>query len=91
MDLMVEAIDVHKRFGKVLALDGLTMSAPAGQVVAVLGPNGAGKTTFVRMLATLGRPDAGDVRVAGIDVLARPGAARESSGSPASTPLSRRR
>jgi ABC-2 type transport system ATP-binding protein len=80
MDVMVEAIDVHKRFGKVHALDGLTMSATAGQVVAVLGPNGAGKTTFVRMLATLSRPDAGDVRVAGIDVLTQPGAARRVIG-----------
>ena len=46
---MVEAEDLRKRFGKVQALDGLTLSAPAGGVLAVLGPNGAGKTTFVRI------------------------------------------
>jgi ABC-2 type transport system ATP-binding protein len=72
MEPMVEAIDVRKRFGNVQALDGLTLTAPAGSVIAVLGPNGAGKTTFVRMVATLTRPDAGTVRVAGVDVARHP-------------------
>jgi ABC-2 type transport system ATP-binding protein len=76
MDAIVEATDVRKRFGKVQALDGLTLVAPAGQVVAVLGPNGAGKTTFVRTVATLSRPDSGTVRVDGIDVAAHPERAR---------------
>ena len=72
MEAIVEAVDVRKRFGKVRALDGLTLSAPAGQIVAVLGPNGAGKTTFVRTVATLCRADSGTVRVAGVDVTAHP-------------------
>jgi ABC-2 type transport system ATP-binding protein len=76
MDVIVEAAGLRKRFGTVQALDGLTMSAAAGQVVAVLGPNGAGKTTLVRTLATLSRPDSGTVRVAGIDVTAHPEQAR---------------
>jgi ABC-2 type transport system ATP-binding protein len=67
MEQMVEAEDLRKRYGKVQALDGLTLSAPAGGVLAVLGPNGAGKTTFVRTMATLTRPDAGTLRVAGVD------------------------
>ncbi|HKA05476.1 MAG TPA: ATP-binding cassette domain-containing protein [Acidimicrobiales bacterium] len=69
---IVEAAGVTKRFGRVRALDGLDLTAPAGQVLAVLGPNGAGKTTFVRMIATLLEPDAGTLRVAGIDVAQRP-------------------
>jgi ABC-2 type transport system ATP-binding protein len=69
---LVEASGVRKRFGKVDALAGFDLVAPAGQVLAVLGPNGAGKTTFVRMLATLLRPDGGSLHVAGADVVRRP-------------------
>jgi ABC-2 type transport system ATP-binding protein len=64
----IEATGLRKRFGKTVALDGLDLVAEPGQVLAVLGPNGAGKTTFVRMVATLLRPDAGELRVAGHDV-----------------------
>jgi ABC-2 type transport system ATP-binding protein len=64
----IEAIGLRKRFGKTVALDGLDLVAEPGQVLAVLGPNGAGKTTFVRTVATLLRPDAGELRVAGHDV-----------------------
>jgi ABC transporter len=55
-----------KRFGKVQALAGFDLVARSDQVTAVLGPNGAGKTTYVRSVATLVRPDAGTLRVAGI-------------------------
>jgi ABC-2 type transport system ATP-binding protein len=57
------------RFGKVTALDGLELTAPPGQVLAILGPNGAGKTTFVRTVATLVRPTAGKLLVRGQDVV----------------------
>jgi ABC-2 type transport system ATP-binding protein len=67
---IVEARGLTKSFGKVQALAGLDLVAESGQVVAVLGPNGAGKTTFVRSVATLVRPDGGELRVAGVD--ARP-------------------
>jgi ABC-2 type transport system ATP-binding protein len=69
---IIEAEGLVKRFGKVEALAGLDLVANTGQVVAVLGPNGAGKTTFVRAVATLVRPDAGALRVAGIDVARNP-------------------
>ncbi|MDI3418457.1 ATP-binding cassette domain-containing protein [Streptomyces luteolus] len=70
-DPATEAIvleDVHKRYGEKRALDGLDLTVRRGTVHGVLGPNGAGKTTAVRVMATLLRPDAGRVRVAGCDV-----------------------
>jgi ABC-2 type transport system ATP-binding protein len=72
----IEALGLHKRYGKTIALDGLDLLAEPGQVVAVLGPNGAGKTTFVRAVATLLRLDAGSLRVAEHDVRRDPGAVR---------------
>jgi ABC-2 type transport system ATP-binding protein len=76
----IEAAGLRKRFGKTVALDGLDLVAEPGQVLAVLGPNGAGKTTFVRTLATLIRPDAGELRVAGHDVRRQPQAVRRTIG-----------
>jgi ABC-2 type transport system ATP-binding protein len=69
---LIEAEGLSKRFGKVHALNGLDLTVPSGQVVAILGPNGAGKTTFVRTVATLLQPDAGSLRVAGHDVMGEP-------------------
>jgi ABC-2 type transport system ATP-binding protein len=69
---IIEARGLVKRFGEVEALAGLDLVADPGRVVAVLGPNGAGKTTFVSTVATLLRPDAGSLRVAGVDVLRDP-------------------
>jgi len=59
---------VHKRFSAVNALQGVDLHAPVGKVFGLLGPNGAGKTTLVRILTTLLKPDAGRVRVLGLDV-----------------------
>jgi len=58
-----------KAFGKVRALKGVDFQAAPGTVLGLLGPNGAGKTTAVRVMTTLLRPDAGSVRVAGLDVV----------------------
>jgi ABC-2 type transport system ATP-binding protein len=80
MTQLIEAEGLTIRFGKVTALDGLDLTAPTGQVLAVLGPNGAGKTTLVRTIATLIRPDAGSLRVLGNDVAADPGRARRDLG-----------
>ena len=87
----IEPTACEKRFGKTRALDGLDLVAERGQVDALLGPNGAGKTTFVRAVATLLRPDAGTLRVAGHDVRRSPTRCAGSSASPASSPPSSRR
>ena len=57
-----------KRYGDVVALDGVDLAVPTGTVLGLLGPNGAGKTTTVRILTTILRPDAGRARVLGFDV-----------------------
>jgi daunorubicin resistance ABC transporter ATP-binding subunit len=80
MTPIIEAQGLTKCFGEVRALDGLDLVAPSGSVTALLGPNGAGKTTFVSAVATLLRPDAGEVRVAGIDAVADPKRVREVIG-----------
>jgi ABC-type multidrug transport system ATPase subunit len=71
MTAMIEARGLTKHYGKTVALDGLDLSADAGQVVAVLGPNGAGKTTFVRTVATLLRADAGTLLPATVRATSR--------------------
>src|SRR3954451_3268747 len=68
----IEAKGLEKRYGDVQALDGIDLHIEAGTVFGLLGPNGAGKSTTVRILTTLSRPDAGSVRVAGLDALKRP-------------------
>ncbi|WP_434743621.1 ATP-binding cassette domain-containing protein [Micromonospora sp. SH-82] len=65
----VEAVALHKTYGRTSVLTGLDLRVDPGTVHALLGPNGAGKTTTVRILATLTTPDAGQARVDGYDVL----------------------
>jgi ABC-2 type transport system ATP-binding protein len=67
-------------FGRVRALDGVSLDVEQGVVHGLLGPNGAGKTTLIRVLATLLRPRSGSVEVAGVDVLADPTGARARIG-----------
>ena len=66
----IEVEAVAKRFGAREALAGVSLALERGKVLALLGPNGAGKTTLVRILTTLLRPDSGQARVAGYDVVA---------------------
>lgn len=77
---MIRTQDLSKRFGDFLAVDGVTLTVGAGEVLALLGPNGAGKTTTVRMLTSVLRPTAGGARVAGYDVVAQPEKVRASVG-----------
>jgi len=72
--------DLHKHFGDVVAVDGISFEAPDGQVTGLLGPNGAGKTTTLRMLYGLMRPDGGRIEVDGAEVSADPQAAQAKMG-----------
>ncbi|MGH2958537.1 MAG: amino acid ABC transporter ATP-binding protein [Solirubrobacterales bacterium] len=62
---MVEAINVHKRFGKNEVLKGITLSVAPGEVMVLLGPSGSGKSTFLRCINHLDRLNAGELRVDG--------------------------
>ena len=64
---MIEVRDLHKAFGAVKAVDGVSFSAEDGKITGLLGPNGAGKTTTLRMLYTLMKPDHGHVLVDALD------------------------
>jgi ABC-2 type transport system ATP-binding protein len=66
---MIRALALRKQFGDVIAVDGIELEVPAGEILALLGPNGAGKTTTVRMLAAILRPTAGSATVAGYDTV----------------------
>ena len=66
---MIQVENLHKRFGEVRAVDGVSFTARDGQVTALLGPNGAGKTTCIKILNTLLYPTSGEARVAGLDVV----------------------
>ncbi|MEM9520063.1 MAG: ATP-binding cassette domain-containing protein [Actinomycetota bacterium] len=74
----IEVDELVKTFGHNRALDGLSFTADAGEVLGVLGPNGAGKTTAINVLSTLLAPDGGHARVCGHDVVADPDAVRRS-------------
>jgi ABC-2 type transport system ATP-binding protein len=67
--LAIEGSGLEKSFGETRAVDGVDLAVRRGSVYGMLGPNGAGKTTTIRMLATLIRPDAGEARVLGHDVV----------------------
>jgi ABC-2 type transport system ATP-binding protein len=69
-----------KRFGPVVALDGLDLDVDRGEIVALLGPNGAGKSTLLRILGTTVLPDAGTATVGGADVVTDPVSARRRLG-----------
>ena len=71
-DFAVEASGLTKRYGNVVALDGLDLAVPTGSVLGLLGPNGAGKTTAVTILTTLIAADSGMALVAGVDVMKEP-------------------
>jgi ABC-2 type transport system ATP-binding protein len=70
MEYAIEAEGLVKRYGSVVALDGLDLAVPEGTVMGLLGPNGAGKTTAVRVFTTLIVPDAGRATVGGLDAVA---------------------
>ncbi|HUP91465.1 MAG TPA: ATP-binding cassette domain-containing protein [Solimonas sp.] len=77
---MIEVEDLHKSFGAVRAVQGVSFAARDGHITGLLGPNGAGKTTTLRMLYTLLQPQRGQIRIDGADAAADPVAARRGLG-----------
>jgi len=79
-DKAIVARGLAKSYGKVRALRGVDLEVARGELFGFLGPNGAGKTTTIRCLLDLIRPDAGEIRVLGLDPQADPVAVRERIG-----------
>jgi ABC-2 type transport system ATP-binding protein len=77
---VIRLANLTKRYGKFTAVDGISLHVPRGELFGLLGPNGAGKTTTMRMIAGILRPSSGSISVAGIDLLARPLAAKARLG-----------
>ena len=67
--MIIEASDIHKRFGTLEVLKGIDFSAEAHEVVSIMGASGAGKSTLLQILGTLLSPDSGSLRIDGEDVL----------------------
>jgi len=79
-DPIVSVDGLSKRYGRTLALDGISLSIRSNELFALLGPNGAGKTTLIHILCTILAPDSGTVTVAGFDVVRQPLKARKHLG-----------
>ena len=80
MESLIEIDRLTKRFGSIVAVDGVSFRIGRGEVLGFLGPNGAGKSTTMRLVAGYLRPDSGSVRVCGLDVMAEPLEARRRMG-----------
>src|SRR5438309_2142283 len=82
----IQATQLSKSFGKLAAVQDLTLQVGAGEVFGFLGPNGAGKTTTIRMFTGLVRPSSGSAVVAGFDVARDPLEVKRRVGCMAETP-----
>jgi sodium transport system ATP-binding protein len=78
---MITVNGIHKSFGKVHAVRGVSFTAPDGKITGLLGPNGAGKSTTLRVLYTVLKPDEGSANIDGADVVTDSLAAREKIGA----------
>lgn len=65
MDAIMKVVDLTKRYGKHIALDGINLQLPKGHIVGLLGPNGSGKTTFLKLCAGILTPNAGTIEIDG--------------------------
>ena len=70
--MSIAAVDITKRFGEFVALDGVSLAVEEGSLTALLGPSGSGKSTLLRVISGLEHPDAGTVLIDGEDVTGRP-------------------
>ena len=73
----LELTNVSRKFGAVIALDGLNLTVEPGELVALLGPSGCGKTTALRIVAGLESADSGSLKVNGVSYLAKPANERD--------------
>ena len=80
MAVLIEAKNLRKRFGDIVAVDGISLEVGRGEVLGFLGPNGAGKSTTMKMITGFLEPDAGSARIAGIDMFENPKAAKAKLG-----------
>ena len=78
---MIVVNDIHKSFGKVRAVRGVSFDAPDGKITGLLGPNGAGKSTTLRVLYTVLKPDQGTASIDGVDVVSDSLGARQRIGA----------
>ena len=87
---VIEADNLSKHYGTFTALDQVSFSVEQGEIIGLLGPNGAGKTTLMKALAGYHQPDAGNIHISGVDVVAQPEKAQIHIGYlPESAPLYR--
>ncbi len=77
---MIKVNDVRKRFGKVTAVQSVSLQVNTGEILGLLGPNGAGKTTTMRMMCGLVKPDAGTIFIDDIDATKHPQLAQQRMG-----------
>jgi len=79
-DAMIKVKQLRRRFGSIIAVDGISFDAKKGDVLGFLGPNGAGKTTAMRMVTCFLPPDSGTATVCGYDIIEKPIEVRKSLG-----------
>lgn len=80
MAVLIEATGLKKHFGSIAAVNGISLTVKKGEVLGFLGPNGAGKSTTMKMITGFLEPDAGSVRIAGLDMFEKPKAAKSKLG-----------
>jgi ABC-2 type transport system ATP-binding protein len=77
---MIELNQISKQYGKILAVDDLTLRIPKGEIFGFIGPNGAGKTTTIKMMGGILMPTSGSIHICGIPMKEEPEAAKQKIG-----------
>jgi len=80
MGVLIESSGLHKSFGPIVAVDGISLSVRKGEVLGFLGPNGAGKSTTMKMITGFLEPDRGSSAICGLDIQECPKAAKSKLG-----------
>ena len=79
-EIIVEAVNLSKRFGGLTVLERLNFCIYRGEIFGLFGPNGAGKSTFISILTTLCKPTSGDILINGFSAVRQPGKIKKSIG-----------